>query len=99
MKSTHYLQLATFLSVSFSVYADEVLLKNGDKISGTILSKSGSVLEMKTSYAEKIVIKWDAIKTLSSDIPMNVTLKDKQELTGLTGSSQNNSMTLKSNGV
>ena len=99
MKHTHYLHLAVFLSVSFSVYADEVLLKNGDKISGTILNKSGSVLEMKTPYAEKIIIKWDAIDTLNSDIPMNVTLKDKQELTGLAGSSQNNSMTLKSNGV
>ena len=38
---------------------------------------------MKTDYAEKVVIKWDAIETLKSDIPMTVILKDKQELTGI----------------
>ncbi len=99
MKTKHSLKLAILIALSLPTHADEVLLKNGDKISGTILSKSGSVLEMKTPYADKVVIKWDAVDTLKSDTPLNVTLKDKQELTGLADSSGNNSMTLKSEGV
>jgi hypothetical protein len=79
--------------------ADEVLLKNGDKISGTVLSKSGSVLEMKTDYADKVVIKWDAVDTLNSDKPMTVILKERQELTGLAGKAENGAMTINSNGV
>jgi putative salt-induced outer membrane protein YdiY/Cu/Ag efflux protein CusF len=99
MKQRQTLKLAALALCAFAAHADEVILKNGDKISGTVISKSGSVLEMKTDYADKVVIKWDAIDTLNSDKPMTVTLKDKQELTGLAGSSQNNSMTLKSGGV
>lgn len=99
MKQRTLIILTAVNAISFSAIADEVLLKNGDKISGTILSKSGSVLEMKTAYAEKIVIKWDAIETLNSDRPLNITLKDKQELTGLAGNSENNSLTVKSEGV
>lgn len=101
MKQRQYLQLtATALTLCVSTaFADEVLLKNGDKISGTIINKSGSVLEMKTTYADKVIIKWDAVETLNSDKPLNITLKDKQELTGLAGTSENNSLTLKSNGV
>jgi putative salt-induced outer membrane protein YdiY len=54
---------------------------------------------MKTEYAEKVVIKWDAVKTFKSDKPIAVTLKDKQELTGLADTAADGSMTLKSNGV
>ncbi|MEQ1560482.1 MAG: DUF481 domain-containing protein [Methyloglobulus sp.] len=99
MKHSHLLPLAALALCATAVQADEVILKNGDKISGTVLSKSGSVLEIKTDYAEKVVIKWDAIETLNSSVPMTVTLKDKQELTGLAGSGQNGTMTVKSNGV
>ena len=99
MNPPQSLKLAALTLCSFAAQADQVLLKNGDIISGTVLSKSGSVLEMKTDYAEKVVIKWDAIETLKSDIPMTVILKDKQELTGLAGTGQNGTMTLDSNGV
>ncbi|MBM4207402.1 MAG: hypothetical protein FJ190_05075 [Gammaproteobacteria bacterium] len=74
------LLLATFCVANYAVQADEVLLKNGDKISGTIINKSGSTLEMKTPYAEKVVIKWDAIETLNSDKPLNITLNLKRSV-------------------
>ncbi len=99
MKRKISLPLAVLCAVSISVQADEVLLKNGDKITGTILHKSGSTLEIKTPYADKVVIKWAAIDTLSSDKPISVTLKDKQELIGLAGTSENNALTVKSGGV
>ena len=99
MKQSQGLQLAALALCAYAAHADEVILKNGDKISGTVLSKSGSVLEIKTAYADKVVIKWDAIDTLNSDKPMTVILKDKQELTGLAGKSENGAMTISSNGV
>ncbi len=99
MKQTKFIPFAALAICAFAAQADEVILKNGDKITGTVLNKSGSVLEVKTDYAEKVVIKWDAIETLNSSVPMTVTLKDKQELTGLAGAGQNGTMTVKSNGV
>ena len=99
MKKRKSLQLATLALCAFAAQADEILLKNGDKITGEVLSKSGESLEIKTDYADKVVVKWDAIETLNSNKPMLVTLKNKQELTGLAGNSENNSMTLKTDGV
>ena len=99
MKKRQSLKFAALTLCTFATQADQVLLKNGDKISGTVLNKSGSVLEMKTDYAEKVVIKWDAIETLKSDIPMTVILKDKQELTGIAETGPDGTMTLDSKGV
>lgn len=99
MKHSKSLPLAVLALFAVTAQADEVILKNGDKISGTIINKAGKALEMKTDYADKVVIKWDAIETMNSSIPITVTLKDKQELTGLAGASQNGAMTVKSNGV
>jgi small nuclear ribonucleoprotein (snRNP)-like protein len=99
MKQRHSLQIVTLALCAFAAQADEVLLKNGDKITGEVLSKSGNTLEMKTDYADKVVIKWDAVETLNSSKPVLITLKNKQEFTGLAGNSENNSMTLKTDGV
>ena len=99
MKHTKTIQCALLAFCAYGVQADEVILKNGDKISGTILNKAGKALEMKTDYADKVVIKWDAVETITSDKPISITLKDKQELTGLAAAGQNGTMTLKSGGV
>ena len=99
MNSKQTLKLTVLALCASAANADEVLLKNGDKISGTILNKSGSVLEMKTSYADKITIKWDAVETFKSDKPVAITLKDKQELSGTASTAENGALTLNSNGV
>ncbi|NOT85844.1 MAG: DUF481 domain-containing protein [Methylococcaceae bacterium] len=92
-------QFATLALCVITAHADEVLLKNGDKISGTVINKSGDALELKTDYADKVVIKWDAVQTLKSSKPLTVILKDKQELTGLAETAADGTMTLKSDGV
>ncbi|MEQ1601367.1 MAG: DUF481 domain-containing protein [Methylophilaceae bacterium] len=99
MKPIKSWKIAALSLCAMTAHADEVLLKNGDKITGTVLNKSGDVLEIKTNYADKIIIKWDAVETLSSDQPLAVILKDKQELKGLAGASKDGAITLKNEGV
>lgn len=99
MKYTSTLQLAVLSLLACNTQADEVLLKNGDRISGTILSKSGKLVEIKTEYAAKVTINWDAVQTLKTDKPLSITLSDKQELTGIANTSADGSLTLNSNGV
>lgn len=93
------LYLAVLSLCAMTAQADEIILKNGDKISGTVLNKSGKMLEIKTPYADKVTIQWDAIQTLKSDKPMTVILKDKQELTGNAQASADGTMIVQSNGV
>ena len=68
-------------------------------MTGKVISKSGNMIEIKTEYADKVVIKWDAVKSLKSTIPMTITLEDKQELTGLADFSKDGAMVINSASV
>ena len=63
-------------------YAEQVTLKNGDRLTGTIINVSDKKLTLKTEYAGVISIEWDAVAQFSSDQPMVVTRTDKQVVSG-----------------
>ena len=65
-----------------SLYAEQVTLKNGDRLTGTILSVSDKKLSMKTEHAGTVTIDWDAVAQFSSEQPMVVTRTDKQVVSG-----------------
>ena len=66
----------------FDVFADQVTLKNGDRLSGTILKSDGENLILKSEFAGEVKIQWAAIDQLSSDRPLYVLLKDGQIIFG-----------------
>jgi len=49
--------------------ADEVILKNGDKLSGKLVAMENGKLIFNTAYAGDITIDWSNIKTLKTDAP------------------------------
>ena len=65
------------LLFSLTVNADVVILDNGDRISGTVISKTGSHLLFKTGYAGNIRINWKNISTIKIKKPVQVMLKNK----------------------
>ena len=62
--------------------ADEVYLTNGDRISGTVVSKTGDTLTMKTDFAGEIKIAWDKVISVSTVAPVVVQLDDATVLKG-----------------
>ena len=58
------------------VWADELLLRDGSKLLGTIVKKDNGVLEFKTSYAGMIKVKWAEIEEVRADEPFKVMLKN-----------------------
>ena len=62
--------------------AEQVTLKNGDRLTGAILSVSDKKLTIKTEHAGTVTIDWDAVAQFSSDQPMVVTRTDKQTISG-----------------
>jgi putative salt-induced outer membrane protein YdiY len=80
--------LALFaLLLSVFVHADQIALKNGDRLTGSILKSDADKLTLKTDYAGEIAIKWSAIDQVSSNQPLFVTSKDGQVLLGTVESS------------
>jgi putative salt-induced outer membrane protein YdiY len=61
---------------------DHVTLKNGDHLTGAIVSGDGKTLLLKTEFAGDVTIKWDAISAIESSQELNLTLKDGGKLSG-----------------
>jgi putative salt-induced outer membrane protein YdiY len=62
--------------------ADEVTLKNGDRLTGSISTLDDKKLVIKTAYAGEVAIARDAIAKIESDQPLFFELSDGQTLVG-----------------
>ncbi len=58
-------------------FADQIVMKNGDKLTGSITKSDGKTLVLKTDYAGDLTIKFDAIQTLNSTDDLHVTAAGK----------------------
>jgi putative salt-induced outer membrane protein YdiY len=56
--------------------ADVILLNNGDRVSGDILTMEDTVLKVDTDYADVLYIDWDDVKGLTSEKPLWVAFHD-----------------------
>lgn len=65
-----------------AVFADQVTLKNGDRITGTIISADTKALVIKTDYAGAVTIKWDFVQQIESSQPLYVGTKAGQVIVG-----------------
>jgi putative salt-induced outer membrane protein len=57
--------------------ADQVVLKNADRLTGSITKSDGKVLVIKTDYAGDVTVKFDAIQSITSTGDLNVSLGGK----------------------
>jgi putative salt-induced outer membrane protein YdiY len=64
------------------VLADQVSLKNGDRLTGAIIKYDGEKLILKSEFAGEVKIQWDAVERVTSDQPLYVTSKDGRVLVG-----------------
>jgi putative salt-induced outer membrane protein YdiY len=58
------------LTAAPSLRADTVVLKNGDRLTGTAVKLDGGKLTFKTAYADAIAIAWDQVTSLSTSKPL-----------------------------
>ena len=65
-----------------SVFADQIILKNGDRLTGKIVKKDGDKIIIETESAGTITILWSAVEKIVSDEPLNLKLTDGQLIKG-----------------
>ena len=68
-----HLVVSLILLLAIPALADQVILKNGDKLTGTVAKSDGKTLVLKTDYAGDLTIKFDAIQSLTTTGDLNVT--------------------------
>lgn len=62
--------------------ADQINLKNGDRLTGTIIKLDGGKLTMKSDLVGEVNIQWSNIERVISDQPLYVTSKDGRVIIG-----------------
>jgi len=65
-----------------TLFADQVTLKNGDRLTGSIEKSDEKTLVIKTEFAGEVTIQWQAIVTIKSDQQLHVGLAGGQMLVG-----------------
>lgn len=65
-----------------SLWADQVTLTNGDRVTGSILRGDTKSLVVKTDNTGEVTIKWDSIASISAPGPLHFGLSDGQTIVG-----------------
>jgi hypothetical protein len=74
--------------------ADELFMKNGDRLQGKVKSMSKGKLIFETSYAGKITIDWDQVDRLTTKGPFEVQFSDDKSLKGRVVSEEDGTLNL-----
>lgn len=64
------------------LFADQITLKNGDRLTGAIVKSDGKDLVIKSELAGAVTVPWDAVVAFTSSKDLVLTLKDGQSLAG-----------------
>jgi len=78
----HLFLLCYIAALGCCSYADQVVLHNGDRLSGTIVKSDDKELIIKTDYAGEVTVKWEAIQALASTAPLHLEMKNGRTLEG-----------------
>lgn len=68
--------------LSSTVFADQVVMINGDRLSGKIVKKDGDSIILETEAAGTVKIRWASVERIVSDEELSLTLADGQILQG-----------------
>ena len=75
--------LLPILLLSFTALAaDQVVLSNGDTITGTIVKKDGDKLTIKSQFLGEVSMPWSAVKSIRSDAELTVVLPSGEAVKG-----------------
>jgi putative salt-induced outer membrane protein YdiY len=71
-----------FLGLAPSVFADQITLKNGDRLTGTVVKSDGKTLVLHTEFAGDVTLQFAAITQITTDKELHVSTSDKRTVVG-----------------
>jgi putative salt-induced outer membrane protein YdiY len=74
--------LAAFLGLSLTSFADQITLKNGDRLTGSVVKGDGKTLVLHTDAAGDVTLQFSAIQDIKTDQELHVSLKDGKTAVG-----------------
>lgn len=90
MRSSHCWAVLLLMACGSPLLADQVVLKNGDRMSGTIEKSDGKTLVIKTEFAGEVTIQWPAVQEINSTQPLHVATQAGKTVVGPVGTADGN---------
>ena len=97
MRTPGYLLLGLMVAIHAS--ADEIILKNGDRITGKIIDLKKGKLAIKTEAAGKIEVAWDRVAVVTTDEPVRVKLETREVLEGTLSAGEDGRLKVQTRGA
>lgn len=89
------MRILLLLSVSACVLrGDQILLRNGDRFTGSVVRSDTKALVLQTEFAGTITIAFDAITNLTSEGPLYIGLSDRQTVAGAVNLAESGALTV-----
>jgi len=88
--------LIILLATASQVLSDQIVLKNGDRLTGTIVKADGKTIVLKSDMVGEVSIALDNVENVTADKPLYVTLNDGRTVSGLV-TAKNSQFEIKSN--
>src|SRR5271167_4295527 len=77
MRKLHVVALLFVFGMDSLLFADQVVLSNGDRLTGSITKSDGKTLVIKTEFAGEVTIQWTSVQSLTSAAPLHVVTAGK----------------------
>jgi len=96
---TVYRYLPALFAIGPVLWADQVILTNGDRVSGTVVTVDAKEVVLKTEAMGEVKIDRKAVASITSDQPLTVNLKSGGTVVGQVTAEQDRVRVEKSDGV
>jgi putative salt-induced outer membrane protein len=82
LRKVVFVVMIAFLGLASAAFADQITLKNGDHLTGTVVKSDGKVLVLHTEFAGDVTLQFAAITQITTDKALHVALKNGQTVVG-----------------
>jgi putative salt-induced outer membrane protein len=82
LRKFEFITLILFVGLSSFVFADQISLKNGDQLTGTVVKSDGKTLVLHTDAMGDVTIKYSEIQEIKTEQELHVSLKDGKTAVG-----------------
>ena len=82
MRKVELIFLASVLLLASALFADQITLKNGDRLTGTVVKSDGKTLVLHTEFAGDVTLQFGAITQITTDKELHISTSDKKTVVG-----------------
>src|SRR5689334_24903624 len=84
------MRLLLVFPLALTLHADQLVLKNGDRVTGSIVKKDAKTITIKSDLFGVITAPWDQVDSVTADKPLTVVTKEGKSVQGTVTTSSGN---------